>query len=255
MKQIFLLPLLAVMGTAPAHAQLTLEQAISPKKAEQYVRSIQRSELDAYVLKNGAPYLYEDGRTSNVGLTAVTSHTEYAWRLDEHDVLYSYVKAFRSDTTPPPACSVDAPPDKALRDSECVKSIVNFAECHLFVFDSNSKLVAVQPLKIPQPDYIVAKPSCFDVHAMAPAKAVKHGMLIVASYYDSRWTCMAGQDCASNGLLAFPDPLYKTTFLVRFNKDASGKLLLSQDTSCLEPLNNYSTIAAARRALEKKGCN
>ncbi len=241
-------------GVAPTHAQLMLEQAISPKKAEQYVRSVPSSELDAYLLKNGAPYSYEDGRTSSVGLTAATSHTEYAWRLDGQ-IFYSYVKAFRSDTTPPPACSVDAPSDKALRDSECVKSIVNFAECHLFVFDENRKLVAVQPLKIPQPDYIVAKPSCFDVHAMAPAKVVKNGMLIVASYYDSRWTCMAGQDCASDSPAAFPDPMYKTTFLVRFSKDENGKLFLTQDDGCLEPLNDYSTISGARRALEKKGCN
>ncbi|GLS02951.1 hypothetical protein GCM10007860_00940 [Chitiniphilus shinanonensis] len=255
MKYNFLVALLVVLGAAPTHAQLTLEQAISPKKAEQYVRAVPRSELDAYLLKHGAPYSYEDGRTSNVGLTAATSHTEYAWRFDGKEVFYSYVKAFRSDITPPPACSVDAPADKALRDSECVKSIVNFAECHLFVFDSNRKLVAVQPLNIPQPDYLVAKPSCFDVHAMAPAKVVKNGMLIVASYYDSRWTCMAGQECASDNPAALPDPLYKTAFLVRFNKDANGKLILTQDDHCLKPLNNYSTIVRARKALEEMKCN
>ena len=115
--------------------------------------------------------------------------------------------------------------------------------------------MAVQPLYIPQPDFIKAKPGCFDVYAMAPAKVVKDGMLIVAGYYDSRWTCDSGWYCASNSPAASPDPLYKTNFLVRFSEDDQGQLTLTQDDKCMPLLNNYDTIAKARRALEKNGCH
>lgn len=237
-----------------AQAQITPENSVTPGQAELYVRSIPLGEINAYVQQHGAPYVYDDGRVSQTGLTAATSQTEYAWRFRGQDVFYSYIEAFRPDVDPPPLCRADAPSDKALTESDCVVSTRAFVQCHLFIFDVNRNLVAVQPLTIPQPDYIEAKPSCFDVHAIAPAQVVKDGMLIVASYYDSRWTCNAGQYCASNSPAAFPDPLYKTTFLVRFDKDAEGKMVLSQDDSCLGSLNNYSTIAGARKALKKAGC-
>lgn len=243
-----------LLNGSSVQAQLILEKSVSPRQAEQYVRSIPLDERNAYVQNHGAPYVYEEGDVSQTGLTAVTSQTEYAWRFKEHDIFYSYVKAFRTDLIPPPRCSPDVLPDQALDYYECRSAIRAFVQCHLFVFDVNRKLIAVQPLKIPQPDYIEAKPSCFDVHAMAPAQVVKDGMLIVASYYDSRWTCNAGQYCASNNPAAFPDSLYKTTFLVRFDKDAEGKLVLSQDDSCLGRLNSYSTIGSARKALKKAGC-
>lgn len=240
-------------GTS-VQAQVILEKSVSPRQAELYVRSIPLGEINAYVQQHGAPYIYEEGDVSQTGLTAVTSQTEYAWRFKEHDIFYSYVKAFRTDLIPPPRCSPDVLPAQALDYYECRSAVRAFVQCHLFVFDVNRKLIAVQPLKIPQPDYIEAKSSCFDVHAMAPAQVVKDGMLIVASYYDSRWICNAGQYCASNNPAAFPDPLYKTTFLVRFDKDAQGKLVLSQDESCLGRLNSYSTIGSARKALKKAGC-
>lgn len=249
----FLFYFFFLYGTS-VQAQITLERSVSPRQAELYVRSIPLGEINAYVQQHGAPYVYDDGRVSQTGLTAATSQTEYAWKFEGLDFFYSYIKAFRPDVTPPPLCRVDAPYDKALIESDCINATVSFVQCHLFIFDVNRKLIAVQPLTIPQPDYIEAKPSCFDVHAIAPAQVVKDGMLIVVSYYDSRWTCNAGQYCASNNPAAFPDPLYKTTFLVRFDKDAEGKLVLSQDDSCLGSLNNYATIASARKALKKAGC-
>lgn len=261
MKSFFLLGVLLMLQPSAAQAQLVLHKETSPKQAEQYIRSILSREahyfkqLDSYVETYGAVYESRHGSKSLPGLTAVADgHTEYAWEFRGNDIFYSYIKAFRSDITPPPLCSPDAPADKRLYASDCAQAVVNFVQCHLFIFDVDRKLVAVQPLVIPQPDYIEAKPSCFDVHAMAPAKVVKDGMLIVASYFDSRWTCDFGQFCASGDPLSFPDPLYKTTFLVRFDKDAEGKLILKQDDSCLGSLNNFSTIASARRALQKSGC-
>lgn len=261
MKSFFLLGVLLMLQASAAQAQLVLHKETSPKQAEQYIRSILSREahyfkqLDNYVETHGAVYESRLGSKSVPGLTAVADgHTEYAWDFRGSDIFYSYIKAFRTDINPPPLCSSDVPADKRLVIYECDSAIRQFVQCHLFIFDVHRKLVAAQPLVIPQPAYIEAKPSCYDVHAMAPAKVVKDGMLIVASYYDSRWTCNFGQFCASGDPLSFPDPLYKTTFLVRFDKDAEGKLILKQDDKCLESLNNYSTIASARRALKKSGC-
>lgn len=261
MKSFFLLGMLLMLQASTAQAQLVLHKETSPKQAKQYIRSILSrdahyfKQLDSYVETHGAVYESDHGSKSLPGLTAVADgHTEYAWEFRGGDIFYSYIKAFRTDTKPPPLCSPDAPAERRLDIYECDSAIDKFVQCHLFIFDVDRKLVEVQPLAIPQPDYIEAKPSCYDVHAMAPAKVVKDGMLIVASYYDSRWTCQFGQFCASGDPLSFPEPLYKTTFLVRFDKDAEGKLILKQDDSCLGSLNNFSTIASARRALQKSGC-
>ena len=120
------------------------------------------------------------------------------------------------------------------------------------MFDNNRHLVAVQPLKISQPATMKGKPACYDILAMAPASVVKDGMLIVASYHDSTWSCSNGPMCAAD--IEKPE-LLPITFLVRFTKDADGKLVLSQDITCLGNPNNYRSIAEARKALKQAKCN
>lgn len=248
---IFLLCLLVIEN---AHSQLILKQEISSRQAEAFVKSVPATEFEKYVDKYGATEVDENGRIDKTGLTAVTSQTEYKWEFKSME-FYSYARAFRTNLTPPPLCDKDLPFEIYLGGMQCEKSIRSFVQCHLFLVSPLKKLIAVQPLYTPQPDFIEAKPSCFDVYAMAPAKIVKDGMLIVVGYYDSRWICNSGWYCASNSPAASPDPLYKTTFLVRFVEDEHGKLVLSQDDRCLPPLNPYDTIAKARRALKENGCH
>ena len=252
MRNILLFVLYSLM-TQNVPAQLSLKQDPSPRQAEKFIKSVPTNEFDIYVQKFGVTETNENGVTNTTGLTAVVSQTEYKWKFKNTD-FYSYVKAFRTNLTPPPLCDRSLPFEIYLGGMHCSRAISNFVQCHLFLLSPSQKLIAVQPLYIPQPDFIEAKPSCFDVYAIAPAKVVKDGMLIVAGYYDSRWTCNSGWYCASNSPAASPDPLYKTTFLVRFSEDDQGQLTLSQDDKCMPPLNKYDTIAKARNALREKGC-
>ena len=239
---------------AQAHGQLKIINDSSTKNFQNFFHSPRMPEIEKYVEKNGASSKRFDGSIDKPGLTAVTSRTEYKWKFKNTEFL-SYVSAFRTNLTPPPSCRPGVPFAQAMDGAECEHAITAFVQCHLFLISSSKRLVAVQPLYIPQPDFIEAKPSCFDVYAMAPAKVVNDGMLIVAGYYDSRWTCNSGWYCASNSPAASPDPLYKTTFLVRFSEDDQGQLTLSQDDKCMPLLNNYDTIAKARHALKKNGCH
>ena len=248
---IFLLCLSAITNT---HAQLMLKQEISSRQAEAFVKSVPAAEFDKYVDKYGATEVDKNGRIDKTGLTAVSSQTEYKWAFKNTE-FYSHAKAFRTNLAPPPLCEKDLPFKVYLGGMQCEKAIRSFVQCHLFLINPSKRLIAVQPLYIPQPDFIEAKPSCFDIYAMAPAQVVKDGMLIVAGYYDSRWICNSGWYCASDSPAASPDPLYKTTFLVRFGEDVNGKVVLSQDDKCLPPLNSYDTIATARRALKENGCH
>lgn len=250
MKNIFIFFLFI---TSNVRAQLLLKHDTSPRQSEAFVKSIPESEFKTYVEEHSATYIDETGGLYKTGLTAVTSQTEYKWALKNTE-FYSYIKAFRTNLTPPPLCDKGLPFNEYLGGAECSVAISSFLQCHLFILGSSRKLIAVQPLYIPQPDFIEAKPACFDVYAMAPAKVVKDGMLIIAGYYDSRWTCNSGWYCASNSPAASPDPLYKTTFLIRFNENEQGQLNLSQDDKCMPPLNPYDTIAKARSALKKNGC-
>ena len=236
-----------------AQAQLKLQLDVSPRQADLIMRSIPSSEFEKYIQTYGVNRTREDGSISKTGLTAVTSQTEYKWKFKNTE-FYSYVKAFRTNLTPPPSCDRSLPFKDYLGGADCSVAISSFRQCHLFLISTLRKLIAVQPLYIPQPDFIKAKPSCFDVYAMAPAKVVKDSMLIVAGYYDSRWTCDSGWYCASNSPAASPDPLYKTTFLIRFSQDDRGQLTLSQDEKCMPLLNKFDTIAKARRALKDNGC-
>jgi hypothetical protein len=237
-----------------ANAQIKLQVETTPKQAEIFIKSVPAEELKNYVELKGAPYGEAGNALREPGLTAVTSQTEYKWSFKKMS-FFSYVKAFRTDLSPPPLCINSVSGELELWQIGCDRSIYQFVQCHLFIINPSRKLIAVQPLHIPQPEFIKAKPSCFDVDAMAPAQVVKDGMLIVVGYYDSRWTCNSGSYCASNSLAASPDPLYKTAFLVRFSEDQDGKLVLAQDDTCLPPLNPYNTIAKARRALKEKGCH
>ncbi len=234
-------------------AELSLEHEKLHRESELFIRSTAKSEFDFYVQTHGTTYFDDTGQPYNTGLTGVNSQTEYKWRY-KNTVLYSYVSSFRTNLTPPPLCDRNLPFKNYLGGADCSVAISSFLQCHLFLISTSKKLISVQPLYIPQPDFIEAKPSCFDVYAMAPAKVVKDGMLIVAGYYDSRWTCNSGWYCASNSPAASPDPLYKTTFLIRFSQDDQGQLTLSQDEKCMPLLNQFDTIAKARRALKDNGC-
>lgn len=249
----FLLGLCAASGL---HAQLTLERSVSAKLADHYIADMPRDEVDAYVAGHGVSYAYGDHFVDKPEAGDPTfGQTSFAWRFRNDDVYYTHVFLFRSNAEASPLCKENVPVDQKLDSSSCEGAILNFRQCHLFVMDVNRKVQAVLPIDIPQPDFIEAKPGCFDVHAMAPAQVVKDGLLMVVGYYDSRWICQQpGPQCASGRKESYPDPYYKTTVLVRFDKDANGKLLLSQDKKCLLPLNKYDTIAGARNALKKGGC-
>ena len=253
MKKLFFF-LLTFISVNTTYAQVNLISEKSAQNARSFLRSTPTSELEKYIQENGAPRKRFDDSIDKPALTAVTSRTEYKWAFKNIE-FFSFISAFRTNLTPPPSCRTGIPFAQAMDGGQCQSAIIAFVQCHLFLISSSKKLIAVQPLYIPQPDFIEAKPSCFDVYAMAPAQVVKDGMLIVAGYYDSRWTCNSGWYCASNSPAASPDPLYKTTFLVRFAEDANGKLVLSQDNKCLPPLNPYDTIAKARRALKENGCH
>ena len=249
----FVIALLSLLIIPDVKPQLLLDKATSQGHAEAFIKSVPTSEFDNYVQEFGANETNENGSIDKAGLTAVSSTTEYKWTL-ENKTFYSYIKAFRTDLSLPPVC-LSSSGEVALWRTGCSRAVSHFVQCHLFIISPSKKLIAVQPLYIPQPNFIEAKPACFDVYAMAPAKFVKDGMLIVAGYYDSRWTCNSGWYCASNSPAASPDPLYKTTFLVRFSADEKGQLTLSQDDKCMPPLNPYDTIAKARGALKKNGCH
>lgn len=248
----FVISLLLFLITPNVKAQLLSVNAISQEHAEAFIKSVPTSEFDKYVQEFGANEINENGSIDKAGLTAVSSTTEYKWTL-ENKTFYSYVKAFRTDLSLPPVC-LSSSGEVASWRTGCSRAVSQFVQCHLFIISSSKKLLVVQPLYIPQPDFIEAKPACFDVYAMAPAKVVKDGMLIVAGYYDSRWTCNSGWYCASNSPVASPDPLYKTTFLIRFSEDEKGQLILSQDDKCMPLLNPYDTIDKARAVLKKNGC-
>ena len=238
----------------PSHARLILQSTVSTRNSVDFVRSVNPSEFQKYIDSYGSTEVRKNGRVDKPGLTAVASRTEYRWSF-ESTVFYSYIKAFRTDLAPPSRCQETNQDSGTMNDDECEAAVSMFRQCHLFLLSTSRKLIAVQPMHIPQPVFIEGKPGCFDVYAMAPAKVVKNGMLIVAGYHDSRWICNSGWYCASDSPVASPDPLYKTTFLVRFSKDAGGNLILRQDDECLPPLNNYDTIASARRALIEKKCS
>jgi hypothetical protein len=238
----------------PAHAQLLIENSISSKQAEQYIKTVPQSELDFYESSRGSIHISEDNsEKAYLSKGFGFGQTKFAWRFNGK-VFYTSISNYRSNLEPPKSCSNNNAKEMRLTPTECDHAIQNFLQCHLFIIDTNRKLQAVLPLQIPQPDFIEAKPSCFDVHSMAPAQVVKDGMLIVMGYYDSRWTCWNGQACASGRKESYPDPYYKTTLLVRFEQDADGKLNLSQDDVCMPPLNKYDTIASARKALKLAGC-
>jgi hypothetical protein len=235
------------------HAQLILEKSISANQAERYIRTVPQSELDLYVTQHGAIHISEDkSEKAYLAKGFGFGQTKFAWRFHDN-VFYTSISNYRSNLEPPVSCTGTSE-QKTLDSTQCDRAIQNFLQCHLFVIDTNRKLQTVLPLQIPQPKFIEGKPSCFDVHSMAPAQVVKDGMLIIMGYYDSRWTCWAGQACASGKKESYPDPYYKTALLIRFDKTAKGKLLLSQDNKCLPPLNKYETITSARTALKVANC-
>lgn len=242
-----------IMGSA--FADLSIVKRVTPRMAEDYIQSIPEAEWTDYVKQHGVSYTYDGGYVSSPSLTgaASTDRSRFAWSYHDQ-IFYTDISAFRSDNTPSPLCQPNAPQDKALDSMECETVLHQFKECHLFLFNVDRKLIGVQPLHIPQPDYIDAKPSCYEVHAVAPAQVVPDAMLIVISYNDSRWTCNAsGPSCYTGNPLYDPDPLYKTTFLIRFSTDESGKIVTRHDDTCLPPLNKYATIASARKALKQAG--
>ncbi|MGJ7581138.1 hypothetical protein ACSFA3_13225 [Variovorax sp. RHLX14] len=249
----FLFYILSYLVIFSATSQVKIQTETTPQQAEKFIKSVPLKEFENYVKLNGMPYVGGSNTLDEPGLTAVTSQTEYRWSFKNNN-FFSYVKAFRTDLTPPPICVDSSSGKLEMWKIGCRQAIYQLLQCHLFIVSPLRKLVAVQPLNIPQPNFIEAKPACFDVYAMAPAKVVEDGMLIIVGYYDSRWTCNSGWYCASDSPAASPDPLYKTTFLVRFSEDEKGRLVLSQDDKCMPPLNSYNTIAEARDALKKNGC-
>ena len=250
----FLFYVFFFLVTFSANSQVKIQTETTPKQAEEFIKSVPAKEFENYVKINGVSYMGASNTLNDPGLTAVTSQTEYKWSFKKNN-FFSYVKAFRTDLNPPPLCINSASGEIELWKIGCDRAIYQFVQCHLFMINPSRKLVAAQPLYIPQPEFIKAKPGCFDVYAMAPAQVVKDGMLIVVGYYDSRWTCNSGWYCASDSPTASPDPLYKTTFLVRFAEDENGKLVLSQDDKCMPSLNHYDTIAKARHALKENRCH
>ncbi len=237
-----------------SNAQLGINKYVTPKQALQYVSPLIQEQVKPYSFEHSVGYKAPPpvGYVKESTTSGVLSHTQYAWNFGdgENDVYYSYIGRFRTDATPPPGCGNGM--ERAPGQADCLSAISGHLTCHLFMFDNDRHLIAVQPLNIPQPANMKGKPACYNVLAMAPAAVVKDGMLIVANYHDSTWRCSNGPMCAAD--IEKPD-LFPITFLVRFAKDAMGKLILSQDTTCLGNPNNFKTIAEARRALKQAKCN
>lgn len=240
----------------PAQAQLFPEKSVMPRLAEKYVLSIPHKEWGAYIEKHGAVIRNEETKKIDKPESYYPfSRSLFAWNFRGHDTFYTSIHPLRTDSTPPKRCKVDPSDENFLGYDQCDRAIDHFVQCHLLIYGVERQLLGVLPLNIPQADFIPGKTGCFEVHAMASAKIVKDGMLIVLGYYDSRWTCTsAGPICVSESPAAYPNPYYKTTLLVRFDKDDQGKLVMQQDDNCLGSLNNYATINAAMAALKKSGC-
>ena len=238
-----------------AQAQLILEKSVTPIMADKYVSSIPHAEWNAYIKKYGA--IIKDEITKKIDTTESYypfDRSLFAWNFRGNETFYTAIHPLRTDLTPPKGCTINPSDENYLDSYDCGKAIRLFNQCQLLTYGVERQLLGVLPLNIPQADFIPGKTGCFEVHAMAPAQTVKDGMLIVLGYYDSRWICQSGPICGSDSRAAYPEPYYKTTLLVRFNKDAQGKLVMQQDDSCLGSLNKYTSIGAARAALKKSGC-
>ena len=233
-------------------AQLVLYKLITQRDAALYIDKLFKKDgfIDSYINANGAAWKNEDGTVSLPNRGVVFGFHEYAWLFREGDIYFSYVTSFRPHADLPPICAENS----VGASYDCKQSVRLFKQCHLFVFDQYQNIAAVQPLVIPQPTFLKTNPSCFSA-VVAPAQVVNDTMLITVSYYDSTWLCTAsGTACYEDIHPLEPDLLYKTTFLIRFDKDSSGKLVLNQDDTCLGKLNTYATITSARQALKKSNC-
>ena len=251
-----LFTLIFIFLSQAAQAQLMPEKSVTPRMADQYVRSIPHAEWDAYIEKHGATITNEKTKEiDKTGSYYPFSRSLFAWNFRGEETFYTSIHPLRTDLIPPKNCKIDPSDENFLGYYECESAIRSFKQCQLLIYGVERQLLGVLPLNIPQADFIPGKTGCFEVHAMASAQTVKDAMLIVLGYYDSRWSCFSsGPICVSESRAAYPEPYYKTTLLVRFDKDAQGKLVMQQDDSCLGSLNKYTSIGAARAALKKSGC-
>lgn len=254
LRSVFFLLLIPLSQTSTA--QLLPEKSVPPSMAEKYILSIPHKEWGDYIEKHGSTITSkETKRIDKPESYYPFTRSMLAWNFRGNEVFYTSIHPLRTDSTPPKNCKVDPSDESFLGYDQCDMAINHFTQCQLLIYGTKRQLLGVLPLNIAQADFIPGKTGCFEVHAIGSAQIIKDGMLIVLGYYDSRWTCTSsGPACLSDAPAAYPKPYYKTTLLIRFNKDAQGKLVMHQDDSCLGVLNKHATISTARAVLKKSGC-
>ena len=247
-----------LFATIPSHSQLTQEKEISPEKANEFVRSISRADLKIYFDEHSADFKRSDGSYDMQSFDFFVPGESYAWNF-RGKTYYSNFQKFRSNLDPSPSCDVSS------HQNDCMEAIRGFNQCHLLIFNSERKLVTAHPLSIAHPKYMIGKPNCNGVLAVAPARQVKDALIVIVGYHDSRGSCKTFGDpdilnqlellCKESSATDAPiDILLKTAILIRFSKDSKGTILLTQDDRCMPRLNKYVTISSARQALVEKGC-
>lgn len=234
-------------------------RTISSDEADVLVNSIPKIELFNYADEHVVNTL-PNGTTDTTQLYQFDTVQSHAWTYQKNKTYYTIVQKFRSNTTPSPSCVISQ------KNNDCMRAIIEFEQCHLVVFNSEKRFVAAQPIFIQQPRYMIGKPKCYGVIAIASAKPVNDAIILILGYYDSRGFCSSAPNltdghrqflyCQESYAQDAPiDVLAKSAFLIRISKDDAGNLLLSQDDTCMPPLNPYDTIAKARRALRENGCS
>jgi hypothetical protein len=228
-----------------AHADLTLDQSITPKqaygKANQSIDNIVKPYADTHTPvwfdalgnKYKAPFHIcpsEEG----------TYPVYFSWLFNGRQY-YSAVATFNSD--PVPQTNYKYKGSNPLAD---MSFDINSGQstCHLVMLNSDLSLNTIEPINIIRAKAkLVGKPRCSYVKAMAIAKEVPDAMLITLGYSDS-----AVPPDRDN-----PAQEFITTVLLRFSEQ-NGKLKIEQDDRCLENPSPFKTIAAARKALNSGEC-
>lgn len=255
----FILSAIMLSAAIPSHSQLLQAKDISQKKADEFIRSMPKTELEKYFTEHSVDFKRPDGSYDVQSFDFFVPGESYAWNF-RGEIYYSHFQKFRSNVDPSPSCDISNP------QNDCMEAIRGFNQCHLLIFDSERKLAAAKPLSIAHPKYMIGKPNCDGPVAIAPAIQVKEAFIVILGYHDSRGFCRSLVDpeiviqpqlmCRESSAPDAPiDVLFETALLIRIGKDVEGKISLTQDDRCLSRLNRYATVASARKALRERGCH
>lgn len=235
-RSILCLCILMLLAALPpmVHADLSLDASVKSDQVFARLEPQFGTTVKAYGDSHSADF---GGSFGKYGTYPYFDASNFSWRLNS-EKYFSEIAAFVPDSTPLEDCKSNK--DNPL-DNHCDQARIRHLVCHLFMFSHDLVLKGVAPLDIKRDSRVLlGKPLCRSVRAMAIAKEVPDGMLIVLGYSDSAAPADPRND----------QPEFVTTVLLRFN-DEGGKLRIEQDDSCLGNPNKYSTIAVVRKALKQ----